>query len=160
MSERTRTLAARLERVSEEVITFIRQCPDEDWRAVTKEEQWPVCSVCRHIARGFEVHPHVIRIAATGQAMPSGYNWEDVHRSNAEQAREWVAITKEDVLLPLRRYSGEAISFLNKLSDEQLDHRATSPLDDATVSVRQMIEGMIDHARIHLASVRATIKEY
>jgi len=102
----------------------------------------------------------VIGLAANGHVIPSGCNWEDIHRSNAEQAQEWEVITKEDVLLPLRRYSGEAISFLNKLSDEQLDHRATSPLDDATVSVRQMIEGMIDHARIHLASVRATIKEY
>jgi len=61
MSERARTLATRLEQVSEEVVAFVRQCPDEDWRAITKEEQWPVCSVCRHIARGFELDfPHLI----------------------------------------------------------------------------------------------------
>lgn len=160
MSERARTLATRLEQVSEEVVAFVRQCPDEDWRAITKEEQWPVCSVCRHIARGYEVHPQVIGLAANGHVIPSGYTWEDIHRSNAEQAREWEVITKEDVLLPLRRYSGEAIAFIDTLSDEQLDHRSKSPLDDVIVSVQQMVEGMIDHARIHLASVRATIKEY
>jgi len=145
--------------VSDEVVAFTIACSDEHWRAITKDEQWPVCSVCRHIARGFEMHPQVIRLAANGELMPTGYTWDDIHRSNVEQARDWAAISKEDVLIPLRRYSGEAAAFIEGLSDEQLDQRTKSPLDAVIVSVQEMTEGMIDHARIHLESIRATVKE-
>ncbi len=156
MSERARTLAARLEQVSGEVVTFIRQCPDENWRSITKAEQWPVCSVCRHIARGFEVHPQVIGLAANGEPMPTGYTWDDIHHSNVEQARDWAQISKEETLAPLRRYADEAVAFVHLLSDKQLDHTTKAPLDDTSMSVQQMVEGVIDHARVHLESVRAT----
>ena len=159
MSERASRLTARLGQVSDEVVAFTIACSDEHWRAITKDEQWPVCSVCRHIARGFEMHPQVIRLAANGELMPTGYTWDDIHRSNVEQARDWAAISKEDVLIPLRRYSGEAAAFIEGLSDEQLDQRTKSPLDAVIVSVQEMTEGMIDHARIHLESIRATVKE-
>jgi len=105
------------------------------------------------------MHPQVIRLAANGEPMPTGYTWDDIHRSNVEQARDWAAISKEDVLIPLRRYSGEAAAFIEGLSDEQLDQRTKSPLDAVIVNVQEMTEGMIDHARIHLESIRATVKE-
>lgn len=156
MSDRAQTLATRLARVSKEVVTFIRQCPDENWRAITKAEQWPVCSVCRHIARGFEMHPQVIRLAANGEPMPTGYTWDDIHRSNAEQAREWGDIAKEETLLLLHRYGDEAVAIVRRLSDGELEQMTEAPLDDTTMSVQQMVEGMIGHALVHLESVRAT----
>jgi len=159
MGERTQSLATQLERVSEDLVAFIRQCPNEDWRAVTKAEQWPVCVVCRHIARALEVQPQVFRLAAQGGPLPSDYTWEDIHRSNAEQAQEWAHIAKEDVLLPLRRDANTAIAFVRLLSDAQLDHTTQSPLDDTTMRVQQMIEGMIDHAHTHLESARATLQK-
>jgi len=88
VSERASRLTARLGQVSDEVVAFTVECSDEHWRAITKDEQWPVCSVCRHIARGFEMHPQVIRLAANGELMPTGYTWDDIHRSNVEQARD------------------------------------------------------------------------
>ena len=157
MGERAQSLATGLARVSEEVVTFILQCPDENWRAITEAEQWPVCAVCRHIARALEVQPQIFKLAASGDPLPSGYTWEDIHRSNADQAREWAQISKEDVLVPLRRDADTAVAFVEQLSDTQLDHTTKSPLDSTTMMVQQMVEGMIEHARIHLVSVQATV---
>ncbi len=156
MSERTEELATRLRQVSDEIITFTVECSDEQWRTVSQAEQWPVCVVCRHIARALEMQPQVIRRAVSGQPLPSGYTWEDIHRSNAEQARDWAQISKEETLIPLRRHADEAVAFVGQLSDEQLGHTTKAPLDDTSMSVQQMVEGMIDHARVHLESVRAT----
>ena len=156
MSERAQALAAQVHQVNGEIVAFIEQCPADTWRAVTQEEQWPVCVVCRHVARAFEVQPQVILMAASGQALPAGYTWEDIHRSNAAQAQEWARISMEDVLLPLRRYSHDAITMVSNLHDAQLDTVTKAPLDDSSMSVQQMVEGMIRHARTYLQSVRAT----
>ncbi len=157
MSDRTQTLAAHFTQSSDAVIVFAERCSADDWRLITEDERWSVGVVCRHIARGFEVHPRLIRRAATGQPMPTGYTWDAVHESNAQQAREWADCTKEETLVLLRRYSDAAAGFIRQLSDEQLDRTTKSPLDDVIVSVQQMVEGMIDHSRIHLRSIRATV---
>ncbi len=157
MSERTEELATRLRQISDAVVTCAVECSDEQWRTITLAEQWPVCVVCRHIARALEMQPQVIRQAASGQPLPSGYTWEDIHRSNAEQARDWAQISKEETLIPLRRHADEAVAFVGQLSDEQLDHTTKAPLDDTTMSVQHMVDGMIDHVRIHRESIRATI---
>ncbi|MGI8689157.1 MAG: DinB family protein, partial [Thermomicrobiales bacterium] len=157
MSDRTQTLAAQFTQSSDAVIVFTEQCSVDDWRLITEDERWSVGVVCRHIARGFEVHPQLIRQAATGQPMPTGYTWDAVHESNAQQAREWADCTREETLVLLRRYSDVAADVVLHLSDAQLDCTTKSPLDDAIVSVQQMVEGMIDHPRIHLKSLRATI---
>lgn len=157
MSDRTQTLAAQLTHRSDAVIVFAEQYSVDDWRLITEDERWSVGVVCRHIARGFEVHPQLIRQAATGQPMPTGYTWGAIHESNAQQAREWADCTKEETLALLRRYSDTAAEIVRHLSDAQLDRTTKSPLDDVIVSVQQMVEGMIDHPRIHLRSIRATV---
>ncbi len=157
MSDRTQALAAQFEKNSHAVIIFAEQCSMDDWRLITDDERWSVGVVCRHIARGFEVHPQLIRQAATGQPMPTGYTWDAVHESNAQQAREWADCTKEKTLALLRRHSDAAADVVRQLSDAQLDRTTKSPLDDVIVSVQQMVEGMIDHPRIHLTSLRATV---
>ncbi len=157
MSDRTQVLAAQFEQNSDAVIVFAEQRSVDDWRLITEDEQWSVGVVCRHIARGFEVHPQLIRHAATGHPMPTGYTWDAVHESNAQQAREWADCTKEETLALLRCHSGTAADVVRQLSDAQLDRTTKSPLDDVIVSVQQMVEGMIDHPRIHLRSIRATV---
>lgn len=54
-SERADLLATQLRQVSDTVITFVESCSEAQWRTITQAEQWPVCVVCRHIARALEV---------------------------------------------------------------------------------------------------------
>lgn len=155
MSERTEELAQRFERVRDEVRSFVEACPDARWYAVTEAEGWTVAAVCRHIARGFEVHPRLIEMVANGHPLPTGYTREDNDRSNAEQAREWAYSTKGETLALLRQHSDHAATVVRTLTDVQLERTATSPfLGEATVYV--FVEGMIAHPNEHLPSVRAT----
>lgn len=158
MSERAQELAAQFEQSSRAVIAFAEQCSADDWRLVTEEERWSVGVVCRHIARGFEVHPQLIKQAATGRPMPVGYTWDAIHESNAQQAREWADCTQHETLALLHRYSNEAAAVVRGLSDEQLERTVMSPLDNVLVSVQQMVEGMTDHPRAHLTSIQATVR--
>ncbi|MDQ6908536.1 MAG: DinB family protein [Chloroflexota bacterium] len=157
MSERAQELAVQFAQSSHAVIAFAEQCSVDDWRLITDEERWSVGVVCRHIARGFEVHPQLVQQAATGQPMPTGYNWDAIHESNANQAREWAGCTQQETLALLHRYRSEAVAVVRGLSDEQLERTVMPPLDNVRVSVQQIVEGMTDHPRAHLASLRATV---
>ncbi len=91
--------------------------------------------------------------------MPTDYTWEAVHESNAQQAREWVDCTKEETLALLQRHSNEAADVVRQLSDAQLDRTVLFPLaGDEPISTQQIVEAMIDHPRIHLESIRATVR--
>ncbi len=159
MRDRTEALAAQFEQNSQEVITFTENCSEDDWRLITEDEGWSVGVVCRHIARGFEVHPQLVRRAATGQPMPTEYTWDAVHESNAQQAREWADCTKGETLALLRYHSGEAVIVVRQLSNAQLDRTVLFPLaGDEPISTQQIVEAMIDHPRIHLKNIQATVR--
>lgn len=157
MSERGEALAQRFERVRDDVRSFVEECPDSRWFAVTTAAGWTVAAVCRHIVRGFEVHPQFIELVANGQPLPTGYTREANDRSNAEQAQEWAYSTKDETLALLRQHGDHAAAIVRTLTDAQLDCTGTSPfLGDAPVSVTTFVEGMIAHPDQHLPSVRAT----
>lgn len=157
MSDRAEKLAQQFERASDEVRSFIEACPDAGWFAVTESEGWTVAAVCRHIVRGFEVHPHLIEMVANGQPLPTGYTREANDRSNAAQAREWAHSTKDETLALLGQHSEHAAAVVRALTDAQLDRTGTSPyLGDTPVSVTTFVEGMIAHPDEHLPSIRAT----
>ena len=141
--------------MSDEVRSFVEACPDTHWYTVTEAEGWTVAAVCRHIVRGFEVHPRLIAMVANGQPLPTSYTREDNDRSNAEQAREWAHSTKDETLALLRQHGEHAAAVVRTLTDAQLDRTGTSPfLGEATVYV--FVEGMTAHPNEHLPSVRAT----
>jgi len=157
VSERAQTLAAQFERSSHAVIVFTERCSVNDWRIITEDERWPAGVVCRHIARGFEVHAELIRRAVTGQPL-TGHTWETVHESNAQHAREWANCTKDETLALLRHDSNEAAAVVRQLSDAHFDRTMLFPLaGDEPISTEQIVEAMIDHPRIHLESLRATV---
>lgn len=158
MSERAEILAARFTQVRDEVIAFVEQCSEADWRAITNEERWPVGVVCRHIARGFEVHREFVRRASLGEPLPTGHTWDAVHASNAQQAREWADCTREETLTLLQCQSDEAARVVRQLSDTQLNRTAVFALAGETpVSAEWLVKVMIDHPCGHLQSVRTTV---
>jgi hypothetical protein len=157
VSERAAHLAIRFADINQELDAFAEQCSADEWRRVTAAEQWPVGVVLRHIARSFAVYPSFIERVVRGQPMPALYNWEDIHRSNAEQAKEWADSPKEETLALLRQHGDELANCVRLLSDEQLDRTAISPLTGEALSTEAFAEGMLAHARIHLAGAGATV---
>lgn len=157
MSERAEALAAQVEAIGGAIIAFAEQCSVEEWRRITDAEQWQVGVVCRHIARSLEVYPAIIRRLVSGEAPPGNYNWDDIHRSNAEQAKEWADGSQDVAIALLQSHSNELANTLRPLTDAQLDRTSISPLTGEELTTEQFANGMIDHARIHLDSARAAV---
>lgn len=157
MSERAVRLAEELEGANREVIAFAERCSVEDWHRITSEEQWQVGVVCRHIARSLEVYPAIIGRLVSGESPPGQYNWDDIHRSNAEQAKEWADGGKDEAIRLLQTHGRDLANTLRPLTDAQLDRASISPLTGKELTTEQFAAGMIQHIRAHLDSARTTV---
>lgn len=157
MSERAAHLAEAFDEVNGGVIAFAERCSAEEWRRITDAEQWQVGVVCRHIARSLEVYPGIIRRLVSDEPPPAQYNWDDIHRSNAEQAKEWADGSKDEAIKLLQTHRAELAQTIRPLTDVQLNRSSVSPLTGKELSTAQFIDGMIGHVRAHLESARATV---
>ena len=60
MSQRTENLAERLRTFNTQVITFVENCTQENWRKICAREDWTVGVTARHIGAG---HYDIIGLA-------------------------------------------------------------------------------------------------
>src|SRR5215216_1156150 len=130
MGERAAALADQFEQTLGELIATVEGCSEEQWRAMC---------------------------GAEGRPLPD-LTWDDINGTNERRAGEQASCSKDEVLASLRDGGREMAAYVRGLSDEQLDRTGALPLaGGAQVSTQQLIEGgvLIDHARGHLASIRA-----
>jgi hypothetical protein len=52
MSNRAQELSNRLTNFNNDIIAFVEDCSDDNWKKTCEGEQWPVGVVARHIAAG------------------------------------------------------------------------------------------------------------
>lgn len=157
MSERAEGLAQKFEQVNNDLIQAVEQCSDEQWKAICKEETWPVGVTAHHIAGGTAAIAGLAQAVASGQELPP-LTMEQLHQGNAEHAREHANCTKQETLDILRRDVPAAAGAVRALSDEQLDRSAQILADAPAMSAAQLIDNiLIGHAAGHLESIRGTL---
>ena len=157
MGQRSSALADQFEQAIAELTEAIEKYPDDKWTAGTGPEGWNVAAVAQHVSGQFPLEMEYLNAAAEGRPLPT-YSWDDVNAKNDGRAASNANATKAEVLRELRDNAADAAAFVRGLSDEQLDRKSPLALaNGAEVSLQQLIEGgiLIDHARAHLASIRA-----
>jgi len=157
MGERAAALADQFEQTLGELIATVEGCSEEQWRAMCGAEGWTVAATTQHVGAQFPLERQYISAAAEGRPLPD-LTWDDINGTNERRAGEQASCSKDEVLASLRDGGREMAAYVRGLSDEQLDRTGALPLaGGAQVSTQQLIEGgvLIDHARGHLASIRA-----
>ncbi len=157
MGQRSSTLAEQFEQAIAELTEAIEKYPDDKWFASTGPEGWNVAALAQHVSGQFPLEMEYLNAAAEGRPLPT-YSWDDVNAKNDGRAAQNTKATKAEVLRELRENAAAAAAVVRGLSDEQLDARSPLALaNGAEVTLQQLIEGgiLIDHARAHLASIRA-----
>src|SRR4051812_46344445 len=158
VSERAAALASAFESANNAVIAAVEGCTPDQWKSTCQEEGWPVAVAAHHVA---VTHPSVmglVQIIADGKEMPA-ITMEMIDAANAQHAREFANVTREETLEALRREGAAVASALRALSDEQLDR--TAPMAFAggqPWSAADLIERvLIGHPTQHGASITATV---
>jgi len=149
-------LGARLNTALIHLRWAVEQCPADRWSAVTADE-WSVGVTAHHMI-GHLVVAQLARSIADGKPLEFADSGPEVlHEGNAEHARQFAAVTQQEVLGELKSAGPEAVTLVRGFSDADLDARAALRfLDGHEVSARQLLEGaMLGGIAEHMAHIEA-----
>jgi len=151
-------LASRLEQGARELGRFARTLSDSEWRSRVPHDGRKIGVVVHHVASQYGIEIGLARTVASGEPV-TGLSWDDVHKINADHARDHDGATKDETLELLARNSAEAAAAIRALSDEDL--RRAVPISlygDAPLTCQFALEDhAVRHAFHHLAKIRAAL---
>ena len=158
MSERADALATAFERANDDVIAAVEGCSDDQLRTLCAGEGWSVAVAAHHLARSYPAIAGMVQLVANGQPIPP-LTGEVLDAANAEHAREYANVSRNETLQALRREGKAAAESVRGLSDEQLDRSAPMPFAGGQPwSAADLIErGLIGHPLEHGQSIRTAL---
>jgi hypothetical protein len=154
MSKRVQELADRFSQLSQEFISIIEGCTDDQLRARCEGEQCTVAALASHVAAVHELAADWIQASASGQPLPP-ITMGMIDQANAEQFERDVGREKAAVLADLRRNGARTTRLVRGLSDEELDRKTYFRLFDREVSTEELVRRiLITDVEGHLPSIR------
>jgi len=157
MSERASKFATQIAQTANDAIATVEGCSDEQWKAITTAEQWPVAVVACHLADLHDVFFQLIDAAKSNKSSLFELTQEDIDAVNADRARTRADVSKTEII-GRRRDTGPRLSALVAgLSDQELEFvvGAISGYDLTIASFAEL--AVVGHYREHLASIRSAI---
>ena len=154
------SLADDLEKLNQELRDFLNNCPDDQWRNLMPDENWPVNVSMNHIMTGHFAVVGIIKRKLRGQSMPTLTNEfvENANQANADNAKE---VSRADVLALLDKYGASSADYIRTLSDDDLSQTIYFGPANRDLEIGQIIKlSLLRSARDHLANaVRAVNSE-
>jgi hypothetical protein len=150
MSQRAKDLAKQLEILNNEVIAFVANCSDEDWRKICTWEEWTVGVTARHIGSG---HYRVIGLA---KMIISGEQLPEFTEEQVNESGNHADCNREEVLDVLQKNGTSLADFVTGLDDAELDSKGHLSLAGGEITTQQFLEYIIlQSGGEHLANMKA-----
>jgi hypothetical protein len=160
MKNRTNALADRLEQGSRALASFASSLTEEEWQIQVPHDGRKIGVTVHHVASMYPLEIQLAQVVLRNEPLV-GVTWDVVADINAEHAREFDAVTKEQALDLLRRNSAAAAEAIRALSDEDLDRAVPQSLyADAPLTAGFWLEDHpVRHSYHHLARIKAAVQE-
>ncbi len=156
MGGKSEALLKQFESKAREAIDILEQLSDEDWKKVTKAEQWSVGVTAHHLAGAFQSVSDAVNRIASGQ--PLGFTMDMVNEMNARHAKDFANCTKAETLELFKKGAKVVATVVGGLSDDQLAKRGTFGPGGPPITAEQLITmALIEHTNEHLGSIRKTV---
>lgn len=155
MSKRAIDLAARFKAFNNELIGFVENCSDENWRKACPGEQWSVGVVARHIAASHYGALGLAKMMVAGEKLPE-LTEGVIDQMNSKHAEKHRHCTRDEVLKILRENGTSVADYVAGLSDTDLDrtgHIAAAGGDMHTEHL--VVNIIIRNGREHFANAKA-----
>lgn len=152
-------LAKTFDALQEEAAALVAGCSEQQWQQTTLAENWTVAATAHHLAAVQQAFVGIVEQFAASNTYSPNMDMDDVHRSNAEHAREFAAADRDETLGILESSGAEMGALIRGLDDEDLD-RLGGTFGDNDLTVGQFIEYVvIGHAREHTTSMQQTLAD-
>lgn len=152
-------LAARFRKAGEEFVAFLETLDESKWSKATDREGWPIGVVAHHVAMGAQFCGDLAVYVADGGDIT--LTSELLDQSNAQHSEMFAEIGKDSALEALSRALPEGAKKIESLPADGLQRQIENPKDFGEGIVRfagDVVEKMmINHIRIHLASIKEAV---
>jgi DinB superfamily len=158
VNHRSNALADRLEFGAEALDALAAALTEAEWNTRLPGDGRTVGVVVHHVASMYPLEIQLAQTLAEGKPI-AGVTWDMVHEINANHARDFEGVTKQEALDLLRKNSAAAAAAVRALSDEQLDRAAPVSLNsDAPLTCQFFLEDHpVRHSYHHLAAIRRAL---
>ncbi|HZI77382.1 MAG TPA: DinB family protein [Gemmatimonadales bacterium] len=158
MNHRSNALADRLEFGAGALDALAAALTESEWNTRLPGDGRTVGVVVHHVASMYPLEIQLAQTLAEGKPI-AGVTWDMVHEINANHARDFEGVTKQEALDLLRKNSAAAAAAVRALSDEELDRAAPVSLNsDAPLTCQFFLEDHpVRHSYHHLAAIRRAL---
>jgi hypothetical protein len=157
MSRRAKDISERIEKFSAEVVSFVENLSDEDWKRVCEWEQWPVGATARHLGAGHFAISGMLGMIIKGEDLPQ-LTMDQVNAMSKKSAQKHADCTKAEALEMLRKNGAELAEFVSGLSENDFDRRGSMPAFGGEVTAEQFIDYIIFQSAVqHFDSMKTAV---
>ena len=158
MSTRSEVLAQRLEEGVRQLTALAQSLSDEQWQMPVPHDNRKIGVIVHHVGTMYPIEISLAQQLAKGEPV-QGVTWVGVHEMNADHARSFDKVTKQEALDLLQKNSSAAAAAVRALSDEELDRAAGLSLNsDGPRTCQFMLEDhAVGHAWHHQLKIRGAL---
>jgi hypothetical protein len=160
MSKRSYELARRLEQGALALEAFASSLTEFEWQTRLPHDGRKVGVVVHHVASVYPLEIELAQTVAKGQTV-EGLTMEVINKMNADHAKKFENVTKEQAIQLLKENSTAAATAIRALSDAELDQAVPVSLyADAVLTCQFVLEDhAVRHSFHHLGRIRAALQE-
>lgn len=158
INARANALAERLIQGANKLAEFAEGLSDEEWKTPVKGDGRPIGVVVHHVANVYPLEIELAQLLASGNPI-TGATIKVVDQMNADHAKEFAKVTKQEAIALLKSNSEVAAEAVRTLTDNELDNSATVSLNaDAPLTAQFFVEDhALRHSYHHLGKIKETL---
>ena len=160
MSKRSYELARRMELGALALEAFASSLTEFEWQSRVPHDGRKIGVVVHHVASVYPLEIELAQTVAKGEAV-EGLTMDFINKMNAEHAKKFDGVTKEETIELLKQNSVAAATAIRALSDDELDQAVPVSLyANALVTCQFVLEDhAVRHSFHHLGRIRAALQE-
>jgi hypothetical protein len=160
ISTRANSLAERIALGAKLLANLAEGLSDSDWKKPVFGDGRTIGVVVHHVASAYPVEIELAQNLASGNPI-TGVTKDVVDKMNAEHAKEFKNVGRQETLELLKTNSSNAAESVRTFTDSELDNSASVSLNaDAPLTTQFFIEDhALRHSFHHLAKIQQTLSK-
>jgi hypothetical protein len=160
MTKRSYELARRLELGAVALEAFAGSLTEFEWQTRLPHDGRKIGVVVHHVASVYPLEIELAQQVAKGEVV-EGLTMDVINKMNAEHAKKFDGVTKEETIELLKQNSVAAATAIRALSDDELDQAVPVSLyANALLTCQFVLEDhAVRHSFHHLGRIRAALQE-
>ena len=157
MSQRAKDISERIESFRDDVVAFVENLSDDDWKRVCAWEEWSVGVTACHLGAGHFGMSGMLGMIVKGEELPQ-LTMDQVNEMSKKSVQKHTDCTKTEALELLRKNGSELAAYVSGLTDDELDRKGSMPAFGGEVSAEKFIDYIIfQSATQHFDSMKTAV---